>query len=135
MGHPGYDGIHMRGPLAEQHYTKSVLRIFQDLVPKLNDKEIPKITKPSSYKPEIPKITKPSPYKPVNNRQQQYSHSYTHSRPDWREPRPAYNYRRDEHLDCEQARYQRAQRYTAPAGFRIPTQNRFNPFYNIQGNF
>ena len=132
LEHPEYDGIHMRGPLAEHHYTNSVLRIFQDLSPKLQGKH-------------LPKITKPFPQKTSNDRQH-YPSRFQRVRPVWREqkpvynnrsrePKPVYNNRRDEHLDCQQTRYQRAQRVQVPTGFRIPTQNRFSPFYNSQGNF
>ena len=128
----------MTGPLARQHYTNTVLRIFQDLNPSLKRKPLPKLTKPLQQ----------------NNRRSRPSHqrssahqSLGQSRPGYpsrqyynntRQSSTPYKYKHDEHTDCPQSRYQhrnRAAMVYPGEGFTIPTQNRYNAFNNYQGNF
>ena len=133
-----YDGIHMRGPLARQHYTTAVLRIFKETQPSLFNKELPKITKPQQQ------YTGRQGYRTSGARQgisqsrpadrsRQYYHNTGRSYNSYN-----YNYKHDEHRDCPQNTYQRSKRaqiVNPGVGFTLPTQNRFNTFYTNQGNF
>jgi hypothetical protein len=130
-----YDGIHMRGPLGRQHYTNSVLRIFKEINPELQNKLFPKFPKPQQA------TTNTRPFSQTRN---------PHNNQGMRKPVPSnwrhfedrrsnrrYSEPSKEHWDCPQTRHQfnnHAGFGNPGAGFTIPTQNRFNTFYNNQGN-
>ena len=131
MEQPGYDGIHMRGPLGPQHYTIAALRLFQELNPLLKSKTFPKFTQPHQRKTSnLPPMFDPSrPPPPINSQKKPIFTNRRH-----------FDDRRNDadHWDCPQAKYQsenQSYRTNHKAGFTIPTQNRFNLFNHNQGNF
>ena len=90
-----FDGIHMRGPLAMQHYTNSVLRIFKESQPSLQNKPLPKVTKPRQQRT-------PRQYQQLNNlsnqnRRQRFNTRYSNT---------SNINQEDSHTDCPQARFQ-----------------------------
>ena len=131
-----YDGIHMTGTLARQHYTNSVLRIFQDLHPSLKGKPLPKLTKPYQQNNRWSRPSRHVNNQPLGRSSPDYpSRQYYNGT---RQSSTPYKNKHDEHTDCPQNRYQhrnRAAMVYPGEGFTIPTQNRYNPFYNYQGNF
>ena len=155
---PGFDGIHMRGPLGKQHYTNAILRIFKGFDPELKAKQFPKITKPRQMN-FTPRTNAPNQglRKPVytdrrnfDDRRSNRRYEGVNRRYEGENRRYEGEYRRYEgenrrnegensdHWNCPQARYQRSARvgFVNPeTGFTLPTQNRFATFYNNQGNF
>lgn len=51
-----YDGIHMRGELAVQHYTNSVIRMFHSLIPSTRDRDT-RVKQQSGHNQEKPRDT------------------------------------------------------------------------------
>ena len=140
VGAPGYDGIHMRGPLATQHYTNSVLRIFHQLNPTLQSKPFPKFKKTQQHnfvpspRPLFPKYPGQNNRQTGSRRHFDEKHTNANNYPAGQDQRMTGQ--NGGHLDCPQTRYQRSGGIANPVpGFTIPTQNRFEQFYNNQGNF
>ena len=131
---PSYDGLHLRGPLGNQHYTISVLRIFKELFPSLQSKPFPKISKPHQQKttnarPLFPSHSPASSHLP---RKTSYNSRCFDNRRNGETLADS-----GEHWDCPQAQYQFQGQpgfSNHGPGFTIPTQNRFSTFYNNQGN-
>ena len=124
----------MRGPLARQHYTNSVLRIFKEMNPNLLDKSFPKFPKQS---PPTNTHTRPPP---PNQSDRQYlgqGHgmrkpaSYNQRYVDNRQGNRGHTKQANNHFQ----RKGRARMSHPETGFTIPTENRFNTFYNNQGNY
>ena len=128
VGAPGYDGIHMRGPLATQHYTNAVLRIFHQLIPFLQSKPFPKFKKQlysgPAPRPLFPQYSGQSSGQTGSRHfdgRQKYRGNYTAGQ--------RMTGQNGEHGDCPQTRYQRSAGVANPVpGFTIPTQNRFEQF-------
>ena len=122
---PGYDGIHMRGPLGSQHYTNATLRIFQEVNPALQTKPFPKFTKPLQSNNSPPPFNPHVPPPPFQGQSKPVPTKCRH-----------FDDRQNDnsgHKDCPQSRYQSGQGYLG-SGFNIPTQNRFATFYNNSKN-
>ena len=98
---PKYDGIHMRGEMAVQHYTGSFANFLLDTLPQFNNSKNRINITPSHIQP-------PS-----------YSRSYSDS---------VKNGRTRTHNNAQPQFVTRHTRYTGPPQYSVHTQNRFSAF-------
>ena len=115
MSEPSYDGIHTRGPLARQHYTNSVLRIFKEIIPALQNKHFPKVTKGQAQPLKNDARHRPPPHQPKNQSLSQGQRKQVHYNRrhfDDRQRNRRYPAQGDGHWDCPQAKYQAANKPT-----------------------